>query len=968
MEAAATLNSPAASARRKRAGCKTKVLMTSASLMLLAGLAGCANVGPGLQAWITGPERLLTEDSRPSPESEVYSETDKVIRLRGAVGETLAFQFAARSEQLLGSTANLRLRGQLSDDAFLHEAASCYAIETVEVRQFPSWYPAHTGLAVEPRDVPDVLVPLEPGVEPRPRFGASRQTQASRLWRFDLPARRNALLWVDLPIPAGTQPGRYNGTLAVESGDGRAAFTAKLELEVLPVALPGQPALTVACPVDPRPFLRRAARDVIGSSAETTRVLPSEPRHDAARKTIDALVALLHAHGLAPSLRASFPKFAVPDERRVTLDFEPYAELIDPWLTGRAFADRAALAEWVLPISTNYPAAARHGGLRSPRYAALLGAYARELEAAFGQRDWPAEPIARPQPFGPLSQSSIDAAARANAIVREAAPGIRLVSHLPARSLDQLGWVGAPQVPDHPLDVWAAPARYVEAGQINAQRLRGHAVWFVPDAPPFSPSLTPEAPSTDPRTIGWVAFRYGLTGVWIEDLVARDAAGNATRPLIYDGADYGRPGVLLPSIRLKRLRRGIQDYALLSLLDAQKRSLLAQRVSEQLVRWAFSDATRSHLLDTRGTGWSRDAQAYHTARALLLQELANAFAPSPAGETLQNRQLADWSQLMERVPALVLEPRGVRLIESEGGAREFKVYVGARNNRTGPLIGTWSAPDLPADWRLQAADLRLPAQDERVSELTIAAGQMSMNTAGAYEVVLRADTPTAGAFETTARIAAATCPLIDEAPEIDGQLDDWPLASGNTIGDFRLASRTVGHAGIPKQTTRAAFCNDGRSLFVAVEALLPPGERPLWEADNVIPIAGAQPWGQDVVEVILAPDPTAADEDFAQLYVLQVKPNGLLVARRGPRTDPPICESEAWASGAVVMVRRGGDRYTVELSVPLGEFGEIARGQQVWGANVTRLDARRGEYSSWSAARGYCYSPRALGSLVVQLP
>ena len=75
--------------------------------------------------------------------------------------------------------------------------------------------------------------------------------------------------------------------------------------------------------------------------------------------------------------------------------------------------------------------------------------------------------------------------------------------------------------------------------------------------------------------------------------------------------------------------------------------------------------------------------------------------------------------------------------------------------------------------------------------------------------------------------------------------------------------------------------------------------------------------------------------------------------------------SEAWPSGARVAVRVERDAWVVELAVPLDALGPQARHNPLWGFNVTRLDARRGEYSSWSGARGQCYLPQSLGNLIM---
>jgi hypothetical protein len=58
----------------------------------------------------------------------------------------------------------------------------------------------------------------------------------------------------------------------------------------------------------------------------------------------------------------------------------------------------------------------------------------------------------------------------------------------------------------------------------------------------------------------------------------------------------------------------------------------------------------------------------------------------------------------------------------------------------------------------------------------------------------------------------------------------------------------------------------------------------------------------------------------------------------------------------------------IELALPLASLGRGAFDNRIWGFNITRLDARRGEYSSWSGARGYCYLPQSLGNLILLRP
>ena len=167
--------------------------------------------------------------------------------------------------------------------------------------------------------------------------------------------------------------------------------------------------------------------------------------------------------------------------------------------------------------------------------------------------------------------------------------------------------------------------------------------------------------------------------------------------------------------------------------------------------------------------------------------------------------------------------------------------------------------------------------------------------------------------------------------------------------------------------TGAMFGHDGRYLYVAIRCALPEGDEPSWQADNDVPIDGIVPWGQDVVEILINPN-NVLEGASGDIYALQVKPSGLVVASRGCRTDPPIGRIQPWRPQAELRIETTREAWTLELRLPLSSLGPRVLDNTVWGFNVTRLDASRGEYSSWSAARRHCYSPQSMGNLILVRP
>lgn len=928
---------------------------------VLSAALGCVTPGLGpVIAWCVGDARELRPVSQPLLESELYSAARGVVKLSAAINETVAIQLAVRSDAPPAGAFDVHVSDLVSPAGRLEAAESVrvYRVRPVRVTKFASWYPRHTGRSATPLEAGDVLTPWD-----APRGGGPL--------RID--DRRTHVIWIDLWVPPTAGPGAYAGTLELRRrGDPpQAVFRARIELEVLPVKLPGERALPVLCRIDPRDLLAEHF-DWPEGPPEELRILPDEAAHAGPRRLVESVVRELREHRMTPALWACFPKFRLADERTVEVDWQDYDALHAPWFDGDAFSDQMPLERLVLPVSENHPSAERNGGFDSPAYARVLAAYVRACQEHFAQRGWAERSVLRMFPPQRPDAEVVRRLERVAGILRHSATAFPLVAHLPAGTLRGLGWVDAPAAEPGGVGIWAGPARWSEPSRLSRERGLGRVTWFMPDRPPYSGSLAVYAPATDACSLGWQAYRYGLDGVWIEHAAdARIGAGEASAadPLVYAGRPFGLIDQVVPSVRLKRLRRGQQDYELLKLLEKAGKPLLAQRTAQQVVRWAFTDACAENLLRTRECGWSQDAVVYELARRVVLQELANAFAPSQAGRERQIANLADWGRLMSAAPLAQAEALGTRLALEPAGL-VGRVFVAVSNDTDVPHAGTWRLAELPVGWTLRReVPVTVAPRGRSAGVLELDIRSLAYNGDGVYRFEVRYESATVGTIQAAARLAVAACPFVDPPPEIDGELGDWIAGLNNSAGDFLLC-RGDGPPGAPRRptaATRAYFCADAQTLYVAVQCQLPDGEQPSWRPDNVIPIDADCPWGQDVVEVLLCPqDATVARAE--DIFVLQIKPSGFVATLRGPRTEPPMNRSEPWAAQARVAVGRRPDAWTVEAALPLRSLNTAARGSVVWGCNITRLDSQRGEYSSWSGARGYTYAPELMGNLILQAP
>src|SRR5580704_11171757 len=151
----------------------------SLAVSLSLGAFGCDS-SPDVQV-LSESTRLARE--RPSPKtSAIYD--GKLIRLRGARGETLGVE--VRVSDGLSRMARLSLPSAAA-------TVTGFAVGSLEVRE-PST--SMYGPSAGPGAYPDILAPITP---------ASGSI------------RTNDLAYFDVAIPSDAEPGRYQGTLAVDA-------------------------------------------------------------------------------------------------------------------------------------------------------------------------------------------------------------------------------------------------------------------------------------------------------------------------------------------------------------------------------------------------------------------------------------------------------------------------------------------------------------------------------------------------------------------------------------------------------------------------------------------------------------------------------------------------------------------------------------------------------------------------------
>ncbi len=399
-------------------------------------------------------------------------------------------------------------------------------------------------------------------------FGPSRGTgdYPDRLDPATGPVRAQPAAYFDVAIAAGAAPGRRDGTLTV--GGRRFAVT----LSIAPVTID----------LDESPLVW-----VWYSSAEVAR-----------------------ASGLADDDSAA----ELASERRYVDLFRAHGAYLMNDPSPARFAARRSLFDsdaryWPVWIDADDPAA-------------MARDVARWVELF---RDLRQTPFVIPvdEPHGAAARAGVVANGR---VIREAGGGW---PHLLHAVTDR--W--RPSYGDA-VDVFISPAGVPPPAAAHRDDGRPLAFWTYNGRPPQAGSMIVDTDGVALRTWGWIGERYDLQ-LWYawEGLYFTDRYNGAdaptdlmATPLTFDqrrkgGADWGNGDGLLaypgavPSLRLKALRRGLEDRLLLRKLAACGGGDEAAGMVRAMIPRALAEGTGA-------AAWPRDEAVWEEARRALIDRIA----------------------------------------------------------------------------------------------------------------------------------------------------------------------------------------------------------------------------------------------------------------------------------------------------------------------------------------------------------
>jgi len=943
-------------------------------VLTLPGLAGCGSYWAGrdrVQVWAVPQGVTVFPDAAPDLENEVFSAADGRIRLGAAVNEVVAFQLVFRGDEagsIWGVTVGDLHQG---DHVIPADQVALFREARVPVSEYPTWYLRLTPHLRRLRQFPDLLVPLS---APRGALPIALAPGACEV------------VWVEIRVPPGTPAGKYRSVVRATT---RAGSTRNLDLvlEVWPFALTGTRHLAILAGVDTARVLERHL-EVDGRPYAPGRLSFDDPVYPRAAAVLDATLQLLHEHRCSSMLRDLQPVREMHLGGRLELGWGDYDRLVAGVLDGSAFADRVAAVAWPMPIDDRRPSPEAHGGWGSPGYEGFVVDYLRQCVSHFVDRGWLDRHFVWIPTGGESQAERYRRFERMGRLIREADPRLRAVCTLPPHSMADYGWREEDFIDVSSLvGIWAPPASLMDPDALARQLQAGKRVWLNPARPPYSGSLSMLAPPVHARSLAWQAYRTGCDGVllgavnaWPED--GLPAAAGSEACLVWPGKAYGLEAPI-PSIRLKRLRRGAQDYEYLWLLERHHRPGLARLIAEGLFSFGGTACYGEHALDGRPNGWVTNPAAWSLARRLMARELMLAMeeqdqgsGDSEAGGIERFERQLEWARLTTAVRSVRVEFEGARVPVNAGHPGEpviLEVATSVFNGTRKPVAGRLVLADAPEGWVLrepveQIEGLGPLCRTSRV--MCIQADAVRPNVEGVMPIRVALADGSKELASDAGRLCVLVSRELTHTLTVDGKLDDWPLGSGNVAGDFVL----VGAADVPKrgrpsadrpsQATLVFVAHDRDFLYVAFHCADDHLAERRVARDNVVHYDELWPVGDDLVEVLL--DPTGRAVHSGDLLHIVVKANGAVVTERGVPCLAQVAGHSAWPANVIAAVDEQAhpDRWTVEIRIPLRSLGARA---EVCGINFARFQPRLGEYASWSGARRHLYAPATLGNLRLPL-
>jgi hypothetical protein len=516
-------------------------------------------------------------------QNPVWDSTTNTVSLRAARNEFAAFQLIVESASAVEGI-------DVTFDALAHQSGA--RIERPQVALFKAWYSevrrpssGYEATSLGPGWYPDALMPQRRS-SLRPGFPFSIPDAYN-----NIAGQTNQAIWVDIFVPYEPRKapaGRYAGEVKVTWKGGQE--TIAVQLDVWDFALPQENSLP---------------GDVWNDSM---RQMPPEEER--------LYYQLAQQHRFLPLVYGYRPKFDV-DNGKVSLDWTEYDNRLAPYLDGSAFTEKygywgpgygVPVHHMMLPFNIERPDGRKGGAWpipmppegRTPAYEAVWKETARQVREHLDSI--PASRQVRKIAFlngldESYSEDSYEKMIYYGRILHEAMGRgwfqYRIDGGYSPEAMDKLS---------QEVDLWVCHTVDYDKDFADSVRPKGVETWF------YGPMIYEQKRNSGigsntlidvdllvNRGIGWAGWKY-QTG-WVEwefdwnayaawyeaeNYKSERFSYNGSGQMIYRGAvmGYREP---IPSIRLKAMRRGLQDYEYFRLLAEKEGKAAADQLVDSIV-------------------------------------------------------------------------------------------------------------------------------------------------------------------------------------------------------------------------------------------------------------------------------------------------------------------------------------------------------------------------------------------------
>lgn len=544
----------------------------------------------------------------------------KTIKLAGAKAERLGFQIMVPAGDAGLEAVNVACGG-LKYAGPQEQINAPIPLTQFEV--FREWYVEVTKSSTSPFGnsglgwYPDALIAAK-----TPKFGLPIKVEAGKIQG----------IWVDLVIPANAAAGPFVGKITVTNGETKLAEL-PVELTVYNFAIPAE-----------RHLRWRIGYTGFESVPNYYKIAPGSDEY---QRIEDELFQMCWEDcRFAPTNHYNPPQMKSSGKGAdFKYDWTAYDKRFGKYLDGTAFADKQPVNIWSMPVNVQQQQPVGGGNTMSDADAATLAAAVKDTVKHWKDKGWSLEGtfVYIDDESGPDRYPFIQKACKTvlEAGEKQVRTSIALYTHFgatgPERVKEFAGY----------LTQWDIAGDYMNLDALAGRQKAGDFIGIYQGSEPYEGSEALDGDGLSLATWPVIAWKYRLDTLFLYNMCEWDYfrlntptgqkrpwaklkreiwenplnqswQTNSQGVLLYPGQYIGVRGVV-PSMRMKQARRGMQDYEYFWLLAKAGQQAKADDLCGQIMPAALGQATGNKFGDgTYGPGlWERDPRKWAQVRATI---------------------------------------------------------------------------------------------------------------------------------------------------------------------------------------------------------------------------------------------------------------------------------------------------------------------------------------------------------------